>query len=63
MLTTHYMEEAQSLCDTIVIMDKGKIIAAGSPEALISEHCRDMKPSFQNLESVFLELTGKHLRD
>ncbi len=62
-LTTHYMEEAQSLCDTIVIIDNGKLIETGSPESLISEHCRDYKPALQNLESVFLKLTGKHLRD
>jgi ABC-2 type transport system ATP-binding protein len=39
-LTTHYMEEAQKLCDDIAIMDKGKVIARGAPEKLIREHCR-----------------------
>jgi ABC-2 type transport system ATP-binding protein len=38
-LTTHYMEEAQHLCDDIAIMDQGKIIARGSPESLIRRHC------------------------
>jgi ABC-2 type transport system ATP-binding protein len=38
-LTTHYMEEAQRLCDDIAIMDHGKIIARGSPESLIRTHC------------------------
>lgn len=38
-LTTHYMEEAQTLCDTLIIIDQGRIIAEGSPEALIREHC------------------------
>jgi ABC-2 type transport system ATP-binding protein len=38
-LTTHYMEEAQALCDTLIIIDQGKIIAEGSPEALIRKHC------------------------
>lgn len=38
-LTTHYMEEAQYLCDEIAIMDHGRIIAQGSPEALIRQHC------------------------
>ena len=38
-LTTHYMEEAQTLCDTLIIIDRGKIIAEGSPESLIREHC------------------------
>lgn len=37
-LTTHYMDEAQSLCDSIVIMDKGKVIASGAPRALLSSH-------------------------
>ena len=38
-LTTHYMEEAQQLCDTVAIMDHGRIIAQGPPEALIRDHC------------------------
>jgi len=37
-LTTHYMEEAQSLCDEIVIVDKGRIIARGSPVSLVRQH-------------------------
>ncbi|MGA7981555.1 MAG: ABC transporter ATP-binding protein [Chromatiaceae bacterium] len=37
-LTTHYMEEAQRLCDEIVIVDHGRIIAQGSPAALVEEH-------------------------
>jgi len=37
-LTTHYMDEAEQLCDDIVIMDHGKIIASGSPENLLEEH-------------------------
>ena len=37
-LTTHYMEEAQQLCDDIVIVDKGRIIARGEPAALVREH-------------------------
>ncbi len=41
-LTTHYMEEAQYLCDEIAIMDYGKIIALGSPEALIKKYCKGM---------------------
>jgi ABC-2 type transport system ATP-binding protein len=61
-LTTHYMEEAESLCDTIAIMDKGRIIEQGSPESLIEKHCKaDGSP--KNLESVFLKLTGKNLRE
>jgi len=61
-LTTHYMEEAQNLCDTIAIMDKGCIIAQGDPRDLIDKYCKDMDCP-RNLESVFLELTGKQLRE
>jgi ABC-2 type transport system ATP-binding protein len=39
-LTTHYMEEAEKLCDDVAIMDKGKIIARGAPQELIQAHCR-----------------------
>ncbi|MGD9332963.1 MAG: ABC transporter ATP-binding protein [Desulfobacterales bacterium] len=113
-LTTHYMEEAQHLCDEVAIMDHGRIIARGAPEALIRTHCRgvtvvlprssfrqplttlplqvqemngvvhiqtsniddclkellanqvdlsDMSVHSPNLEHVFLNLTGRHLRD
>jgi ABC-2 type transport system ATP-binding protein len=41
-LTTHYMEEAYFLCDTIAIMDHGRIIAEGSPEKLLKEHFEDV---------------------
>lgn len=61
-LTTHYMEEAQSLCDVTAIMDRGHIIEQGSPEQLIEKHCHG-EDCPQNLESVFLKLTGKHLRE
>ncbi|WKZ83275.1 MAG: ABC transporter ATP-binding protein [Acidimicrobiia bacterium] len=37
-ITTHYMDEAEQLCDRLVIMDKGKIVAEGSPRGLIEEH-------------------------
>ena len=41
-LTTHYMEEAYLLCDEIVIMDHGRIIAEGTPDALLAQHFRDV---------------------
>jgi ABC-2 type transport system ATP-binding protein len=41
-LTTHYMDEAEQLCDDIVIMDKGKIIAQGTPNQLLAEHFEDV---------------------
>ncbi len=113
-LTTHYMEEAQYLCDEVAIMDCGKLIALGSPEALIKKYCKgitivlpkknfpptmdsfpsgwsengsqvemksgnvnaslddllaqkvdltDMVIRTPNLENVFLNLTGRKLRD
>ena len=37
-LTTHYMDEAEQLCDRLVVMDRSKIVAEGSPQALIQEH-------------------------
>ena len=37
-LTTHYMDEAEQLCDRLVVMDNGKIVAEGSPRALIEQH-------------------------
>ncbi|MGD8991081.1 MAG: ABC transporter ATP-binding protein [Desulfobacterales bacterium] len=113
-LTTHYMEEAQFLCDKVAIMDYGKIIAQGTPDALIRQHSRgttvvmpkdrftpatdnfplparnvkdnieikaddvnqclkqliahgvdlsDMTVRSPNLETVFLNLTGRQLRE
>jgi len=37
-LTTHYMDEAEQLCDRLVVMDHGRIVAEGSPRALITQH-------------------------
>lgn len=56
--TSHLMEEAQSLCEEVVIMDEGKQIVQGDPKALIAQHA-DCK----NLEDVFLHYTGHALRD
>ena len=58
--TTHYMEEADRLCDRLGIMDQGRLIALGSPmelKATIGD------PNEVTLEQVFLELTGRTLRD
>jgi ABC-2 type transport system ATP-binding protein len=56
--TTHYMEEAEALCDRVAIMDAGRIVASGRPQALIQQF-----PGAASLGDVFLELTGKALRD
>jgi ABC-2 type transport system ATP-binding protein len=67
-LTTHYMEEAQNLCDRVAIMDDGKIVALDTPEQLIRQLlARGFKPHTEvppaTLEDVFIDLTGKTLRD
>lgn len=49
-LTTHYMDEAEKLCDDLVIIDKGKIIAQGSPESLINEYFKDKIIEFKDRE-------------
>ncbi len=64
-LTTHNMEEAESLCQRIVIMDHGKLIAEDTPQNLILEHAPEppKAPLHGNIEDVFLALTGHGLRD
>lgn len=64
-LTTHNMEEAEELCDRIAIMDKGKIIAEGTPQELILEYAPEPPeaPLHGDLEDVFLALTGHELRE
>jgi lipooligosaccharide transport system ATP-binding protein len=39
LLTTHYMEEAERLCDEVIIIDHGQLLAQGSPVDLIKQHC------------------------
>ncbi len=67
-ITTHYMDEAEYLCDRIAIIDAGKIVALDTPDNLIDhlvasgfERPREVKKA--NLEDVFIQLTGKTLRD
>jgi ABC-2 type transport system ATP-binding protein len=62
-LTTHYMEEAQFLCDRIAVMDSGKIVALGTPEELITAYATGEDGAVGTLEDVFLNLTGKELRE
>jgi lipooligosaccharide transport system ATP-binding protein len=56
-VTTHYMEEAERICDRLVIMDGGRIVAHGSPEELRERYGQE------TLEGVFLEITGHALRE
>lgn len=67
-MTTHYMEEAQLLCDRLVIMDSGSIVAEGSPKKLIDDLLatgfkKEVEVQQADLEDVFINLTGKALRD
>lgn len=67
-MTTHYMDEAELLCDRVAVMDNGEIIAIDTPKNLIKAL---LKRGFKkkqhvdqaNLEDVFIDLTGKALRD
>ncbi len=56
-LTTHYMEEAEELCDRVGIIDHGKLIALGSPDQLKA------KFKAKDLEEVFIQLTGRRIRE
>jgi len=59
LLTTHYMEEADQLCDRVAIVDLGRVVALDAPARLKAEHGDDERTS---LEDVFIKLTGKHFR-
>lgn len=67
-ITTHYMDEAEYLCDRIAIIDSGKIVALDTPDKMIDdlvatgfERPKEVKKA--NLEDVFITLTGKSLRE
>jgi ABC-2 type transport system ATP-binding protein len=67
-ITTHYMDEAEVLCDRVAIIDAGRIIALDSPDKLVDnlvdtgfERPREVKKA--NLEDVFIQLTGHTLRE
>lgn len=67
-LTTHYMEEAELLCDRVAIMDNGKIIALDTPKKLVADllkrgFTKEQKVEQADLEDVFIDLTGKELRE
>jgi ABC-2 type transport system ATP-binding protein len=56
-LTTHYLDEAQTLCERVAIMDAGRVLRTGSPAELIAEL------AVSTLEDVFLQLTGREYRE
>ena len=67
-ITTHYMDEAENLCDRVAIIESGKIIALDTPDHLIDkliatgfERKKEVKKA--NLEDVFLNLTGHEWKD
>ncbi|MBA2500220.1 MAG: ABC transporter ATP-binding protein [Chitinophagaceae bacterium] len=67
-LTTHYMDEAEKLCDRVAIIDSGEIIALSTPDMLIDELVnsgfeRPKEIKKANLEDVFIQLTGHSLRE
>lgn len=67
-ITTHYMDEAEQLCDRIAIIDEGKIISLDSPDKMIDDLVatgfeRPKQVKAANLEDVFIHLTGKDIRD
>ena len=67
-ITTHYMDEAEQLCERVAIMDEGRIIALQSPDKLIDDLVasgfeRPKITKAANLEDVFINLTGKDFRE
>lgn len=67
-ITTHYMDEAEQLCDRIAIIDEGKIIKMDSPDKMIDELLaggfeKPKQAKAANLEDVFIYLTGHGMRD
>jgi ABC-2 type transport system ATP-binding protein len=67
-MTTHYMDEAEVLCDRIAVMDNGKIVAIDTPKNLIKQLLKrgfkkEQHVEQANLEDVFIDLTGKGLRE
>ncbi len=67
-ITTHYMDEAEVLCDRVAIIDNGKIIAIDSPSKLIDDLVetgfeRPVQVKKANLEDVFINLTGYTIRE
>jgi ABC-2 type transport system ATP-binding protein len=64
LLTTHYMDEAETLCDRVAIVDHGRVITEGTPRGLIASLGAPRVVTHQGtLEDVFVALTGRHLRE
>ena len=68
MLTTHYMEEAQELCDRVAIIDQGKIVAMDTPTQLVNDLKEssvesERRDGILTLEDVFIHLTARRLQE
>jgi ABC-2 type transport system ATP-binding protein len=64
LLTTHYMDEAEALCDRVAIVDHGRVISVGTPKELIATLAAPKVVVREGtLEDVLMALTGRHLRD
>ena len=64
LLTTHYMDEAETLCDRVAVVDHGRVIALGAPAELIASlGAPRVVTHHGTLEDVFMALTGRHLRE
>jgi ABC-2 type transport system ATP-binding protein len=68
LLTTHYIEEAEALCDRVAILDEGRLIALDTPPRMVQALLatgfrRDVEPAPATLEDVYLNLTGRQIRD
>ena len=65
LLTTHYMDEAERLCDELVVMDGGRIVAQGSPQQLIAAHVEtdvvELHASGEEIHSVLDDIDGLRL--
>jgi len=67
-MTTHYMDEAELLCDRVAVMDNGKVVALDTPQTLVKQllgrgFSKKQHIEQANLEDVFIDLTGKEIRE
>ena len=60
-LCTHDLAEAEALCDRVIMLHAGRVLADGTPEALAAEHAEDGRPA--SLEAVFMKLSGRSIED